>query len=178
MDALAVSVTNGMILRRVRIKDALRIGMFFGLFQAIMPLIGWLLGIKFQGYITKIDHWIAFILLDSIGGKMIYEAIKSKGEDCSIKVSKEEVLSNRELFLLSVATSIDALVIGISFAAFKMSIIKSVILIGVITFLICFIGVLIGKKCNCIFRNHAEILGGIVLVTIAIKILIEHLGFF
>ncbi|QGU94682.1 manganese efflux pump MntP [Clostridium bovifaecis] len=178
MDALAVSITNGMVLRKVRIKEALRIGMFFGFFQAIMPLIGWLLGVKFQGYITKIDHWIAFILLSFIGGKMLYEAVKSKGEDCPVKGSKEEVLSNRELVLLAVATSIDALVVGISFAALKMSIIRSITVIGIITFGICFIGVLIGKRCSCIFRNRAEVFGGAVLIIIAIKVLIEHIGIF
>jgi manganese efflux pump family protein len=174
MDALAVSVTNGMVLKRVTIADALRIGGFFGLFQAIMPLIGWMLGIRFQDYISKVDHWIVFMLLGSIGGKMIYEAVKSKDEDCPVKESSEESIGNRELVILAIATSIDALIIGISFVAFGIDIIKSIFIIGTITFIVCFIGVLIGKKCSCIFKNNAEILGGSVLIIIGIKILIEH----
>ena len=174
MDAFAVSITNGMVLREVKLKDALRIGGFFGAFQAIMPLIGWLVGTRFQGYIWKLDHWIAFLLLGFIGGKMIHEAIKSKNEECPTIGSEEKALGNKELLLLAIATSIDALVVGVSFAVFDVAIIESVIIIGVITFIICLIGVLIGKKCGCLLGNYAEVIGGAVLVFIGVKIFTEH----
>jgi putative Mn2+ efflux pump MntP len=174
MDAFAVSITNGMVLKEVRLKDALRIGGFFGLFQAIMPLIGWLVGTRFQGYISKLDHWIAFLMLGIIGGKMIYEAMKSKEEGCPTVGSQEKSLGNKALLLLAIATSIDALVVGVSFALFDVAIIESVIIIGAITFVICLTGVLIGKKCGCLLGNYAEIVGGSVLVFIGVKIFIEH----
>ena len=172
MDAFAVSVTNGVTLQQVKIKDALKIATFFGLSQGIMPLIGWLAGINFQNYITKIDHWIAFLLLGFIGGKMIYESIKSKDDKC------ENVnLCNKTLLMLSIATSIDALAVGISFAFLNVSIIESVIIIAAVTFILCFIGVFLGKSCGGLLQKNAEVFGGIVLIFIGIKIFTDHTNF-
>lgn len=171
MDAFAVSVTNGIMLREVKFREPLKIGLFFGIFQAIMPLIGWLAGIKFQKYITSFDHWIAFLLLSFIGGKMLYESVKSRDED-----QGEEAFSleNKTLLLLAIATSIDALAVGVSFAFLNVSIYQSIFIIGIITFIICFIGVVIGRKCGSLLKNNAEIIGGIVLIIIGLKILNEH----
>lgn len=174
MDAFAVSISNGMVLKRVKLKDALRISGFFGGFQALMPFIGWLVGTRFEGYISRLDHWLAFLMLGFIGGKMLVEAIKSKDEDCPVIGTEESALGNKELLFLAIATSIDALVVGVSFALFNVAIIKSVIIIGVTTFIICFVGVLIGKRCGCLLGNYAEIVGGSVLVFIGLKIFIEH----
>ncbi|NEZ46575.1 manganese efflux pump [Clostridium niameyense] len=176
MDAFAVSITNGAVLKKVTKGDAFKIGVYFGGFQAFMPLLGWILGVKFQNYITEIDHWIAFLLLGFIGGKMIYETLKEnkKGESQCEAYKSQESLSNKTLIILSIATSIDALAVGISFAFLKVSIIQSAILIGLITFIICFIGVLIGRKCGQFLKTKAEFLGGAVLILIGIKIFIEH----
>lgn len=175
MDAFAVSVTNGATLKKAGIKEALRIGGFFGFFQALMPLLGWLMGVKFQNYITRVDHWIAFLLLAVIGGKMVYETLTDK-EECDEDV--EKTLDNKTLFMLAIATSIDALAVGVSFAFLEVSILNSIIIIGIITFVLCFIGVLIGKKCGELLKRNAELIGGIVLILIGIKILSEHLNIF
>lgn len=175
MDALAVSITYGATLKKVGIKEALRIGGFFGFFQALMPLLGWLMGVKFQNYIARVDHWIAFLLLSVIGGKMVYETLTNK-EDCDDNF--EKTLDNKTLFMLAIATSIDALAVGVSFAFLEVSILNSIIIIGIITFDLCFIGVLIGKKCGELLKRNAEIIGGIVLILIGIKILLEHLNIF
>jgi len=171
MDAFAVSVTNGIMLKQVKLREPLKVGFFFGAFQAIMPLIGWLVGIKFQKYITSFDHWIAFLLLSFIGGKMLYESIKSGDKN---EGEEDFSLENKTLLLLAIATSIDALVVGVSFAFLNVSIYESIFIIGIITFIICFIGVLIGKKCGALLKNNAEIIGGIVLIIIGLKILNEH----
>lgn len=176
MDAFAVSVTNGATLKSAGIKEALRIGGLFGLFQALMPLLGWLMGVKLQNYITRIDHWIAFLLLAVIGGKMVYETLKIDKEECDEDV--EKTLDNKTLFMLAIATSIDALAVGVSFAFLEVSILSSVIIIGAITFALCFIGVLVGKKCGELLKRNAELIGGIVLILIGIKILLEHLNIF
>lgn len=176
MDAFAVSIANGAILKKVTKNEALKIGAYFGGFQAFMPLLGWSLGVRFQNYITEIDHWIALLLLGFIGGKMIYETLKEnkKGESQCEAYKSQEALSNKTLIILSVATSIDALAVGISFAFLKVSIIQSIVTIGLITFIICFLGVLIGKKCGQFLKTKAEFLGGTVLILIGIKIFIEH----
>lgn len=178
MDAFAVAISKGITMKKLRMKSALKIAGFFGFFQMFMPFIGWLVGVKFNNYVVKIDHWIAFILLVSIGGKMVYEAFKNQDE-CAIDVisDKEEELNNKELFILAIATSIDALAVGVSFAFLQVEIVKSVILIGVTTFIISFIGVVMGRKLGCLFQKKAEIFGGFILVLIGIKILFEHTGF-
>lgn len=187
MDAFAVSVAKGITLSKIRVKDALKVALFFGGFQAIMPLIGWGAGIYFADYIKAFDHWIAFILLSFIGGKMLLEAIKERKEEYdgrleSNEVIKEELafkkdkeeLSAKNLTILAIATSIDALAVGVSFAFLGISIFKSIIIIGIITFVLCFIGVLIGERLGDIFKNYAEIIGGLILIFIGLNILLEH----
>ena len=189
MDAFAVSITKGMTLKSLSKGIAIKIALFFGVFQAAMPLIGWILGIGFQDHIKAIDHWIALILLSILGGKMIYEFYKGrKGEkeevnDAEIEVSTtlesdKDELSNKELTTLAIATSIDALAVGISFAFLDVNIILSSLIIGVITFIICFIGVIAGKKIGGLFKDYAELIGGIILIIIGINIFNEHTGFF
>jgi putative Mn2+ efflux pump MntP len=148
------------------------IALFFGVFQSLMPLIGWLVGSRFSSYITQFDHWIAFILLVLIGGNMIRESLQEDEEE----EEQEDRLDYKELFLLAIATSIDALAVGITFAFLQVEIISSVLLIGIITFVISFAGVIIGNIFGSRFKNKAEILGGIILILIGIKILLEHLN--
>ena len=147
MDAFAVSVTKGMTLKKINLSIATKIAFLFGLFQAVMPLIGWLFGMNFELYIRSIDHWIAVFLLSFLGIKMIVEAIKDDDNDNST------YLDNKELIILSIATSIDALAVGVTFAFLNIDIIPICVSIGVITFLVCFIGVLIGKKIGSVFRK-------------------------
>jgi putative Mn2+ efflux pump MntP len=170
MDAFAVSITSGLTIKNLRVKHAFRIALFFGLFQASMPLIGWLAGISLRDFIASIDHWVAFILLSCIGCKMIYESIRMDYTE-----RRTNPLNIYILLLLSIATSIDALAVGISFAILTISIVTPVIIIGVITFVLSFIGVFIGNKKGHFFEGKIEILGGIILIGIGIKILIEHL---
>lgn len=177
MDAFAVAISKGITMKKLNVKNALKIAGFFGFFQGFMPLIGWLVGVRFSNYVMKFDHWIAFILLFLIGGKMAYEAYKSKDE-CEVAVTdgSVEVLNNKELLLLAVATSIDALAVGVSFAFLQVNIVKSVIMIGVITFVISFIGVAMGRKLGCLFQKKAEMFGGAMLMIIGLKIVLEHTG--
>lgn len=169
MDAFAVSVTNGFIINKIQFKHAFRIAFSFGLFQAVMPIIGWAAGLTFKVYIESFDHWIAFGLLVIIGIKMI---ISSK----STKENNEQNCTHfPTLLLLSIATSIDALAVGISFALLKMNLFLTITIIGFITFSISLIGVYIGKKTGHFFEKGIEIFGGIVLILIGIKILIEHI---
>ena len=171
MDAFAVSVTKGMTLKKINLSIATKIAFLFGLFQAVMPLIGWLFGMNFELYIRSIDHWIAVFLLSFLGIKMIVEAIKDDDNDNST------YLDNKELIILSIATSIDALAVGVTFAFLNIDIIPICVSIGVITFLVCFIGVLIGKKIGSVFKNYAQIIGGIILILIGLNILNEHTNF-
>ena len=168
MDAFAVSVTKGMTLKKINLSIATKIAFLFGLFQAVMPLIGWLFGMNFELYIRSIDHWIAVFLLSFLGIKMIVEAIKDDDNDNST------YLDNKELIILSIATSIDALAVGVTFAFLNIDIIPICVSIGVITFLVCCIGVLIGKKIGSVFKNYAQIIGGIILILIGLNILNEH----
>ncbi len=170
MDAFAVSITSGITIKRLHINHALKIALFFGLFQAFMPIIGWLAGLSLRDYISAIDHWIAFGLLSFIGCKMIYESI-------TVQSNKKEInpLNVYVLLVLSVATSIDALAVGISFAFLKVSIVTPVIIIGTVTFLLSYLGVYIGDRIGHFFENKIEIAGGILLIGIGIKILVEGL---
>ena len=168
MDAFAVSVTKGMTLKKINLSIATKIAFLFGLFQAVMPLIGWLFGMNFELYIRSIDHWIAVFLLSFLGIKMIVEAIKDDDNDNST------YLDNKELIILSIATSIDALAFGVTFAFLNIDIIPICVSIGVITFLVCFIGVLIGKKIGSVFKNYDQIIGGIILILIGLNISNEH----
>lgn len=176
MDAFAVSITNGMLIAGVNIKHALRIAAYFGFFQAAMPLIGWLAGINFRNYIGMFDHWIALILLGFIGGKMVRESIDLKKESCPTEDQKKHDIDNKTLLFMAVATSIDALAAGVSFALLDTTIIEACILIGAITFIICFSGVLIGKKCNVLLKSRAELIGGIILIIIGLEIFTKDTG--
>ena len=175
MDAFAVSTCKGLAMRTLNKKHALIIGLFFGGFQALMPLLGWLLGTQFESLITNIDHWIVFALLGLIGGKMIFDSLKGgEEEDCGC----EDKLDIKELIGLSFATSIDALAVGISFAFLKVQILPSVACIGVTTCLLSIGGVWMGQKFGAKYQNKATLAGGIVLVLIGLRILLEHLGVF
>ena len=171
MDAFAVSVCKGLAMPKCTFKKAAIVGLWFGGFQALMPAIGYILGAQFQEAIASIDHWIAFVLLALIGGNMIHEALDNDEEkaDASLDV--------KTMFLLAVATSIDALAIGITFAFLKVSIIPAVCFIGIVTFIISFAGVKIGNVFGARYKNKAEIVGGVILILLGLKILLEHLGF-
>lgn len=173
MDAFAVSVAKGMTIKKNQLKMALKISLFFGGFQAIMPMIGWFAGSYFKEYIQAFDHWIAFILLGFIGGKMIYESFKGEDEEAD----EENELSYKNLTILAIATSIDALAVGISFALFEVSIVWAALIIGITTFILCMFAVLLGKKLGALCQKYAELIGGVILVIIGLKILIEHLFF-
>jgi len=172
MDAFAVSISCGFTVPSPKRWNALKIAFSFGLFQAVMPVIGWSIGRFFSNYIEAFDHWIAFILLSFIGIRMIYNAIVS--DECETVVDPTNI---KTLLMLSIATSIDALAIGVTFAFLQIQIITPVLIIGIITFIISSIGLLIGHKLGCYFEKRVEIFGGIVLIGIGIKILVEHLFF-
>ncbi|HOV10417.1 MAG TPA: manganese efflux pump MntP family protein [Bacteroidales bacterium] len=170
MDCFAVSITCSLGKNNISRPLAIKIAFFFGLFQALMPVAGWLLGLSFKDMISGADHWIAFGLLSAIGIKMIVEAFKA-GENKELNIRKTMVLLS-----LSVATSIDAMVIGISFALLKLNILLTLGTIGIVTFLVSLAGIYIGKKFTFISAKKAEIVGGLVLIGIGTKILIEHLN--
>ena len=178
MDAFAVSLAKGICLKENELKYSLRVSLFFGGFQALMPLLGWWVGRYFESYIKSFDHWIAFILLAIIGGKMLIEAIKElkSTEDTEIAVECErDEFSYKKLTILAIATSIDALAVGVSFAFLSVSIIPSITIIGITTFVLSFFAVFLGKKLGEYMQSYAEIIGGVILIGIGIKILIEHL---
>lgn len=176
MDAFSVAVTDGIVLKKtLKPLNAMKIALFFGVFQAIMPCIGWALGFNFKSYIENFDHWLALILLGFIGGKMLIEGIKSKDDEEEIE--DKNPLDNKVLTLLAIATSIDALAVGITLAAVNFPILIAAAVIGIVAFVISFIGVYIGSKFGNLFGNKAEIVGGLVLIGIGVKILIEHLFF-
>ena len=151
------------------LQKNIKIAFFFGLFQGIMPLIGWLFGKNFEIYIRSIDHWIAVILLSYLGIKMILDAINE--DKCE---TNNTYLTNKELIILSIATSIDALAVGVTFAFLNINIVPICISIAAITFIVCFLGVMIGKKIGCVLKDYAQIVGGIILVLIGLNILNEH----
>ena len=171
MDAFAVSVCKGLAMPKCTFKKAAIVGLWFGGFQALMPAIGYILGAQFQEAIASIDHWIAFVLLALIGGNMIHEALDNDEEEADAS------LDVKTMFLLAVATSIDALAIGITFAFLKVNIIPAVCFIGSVTFIISFAGVKIGNVFGARYKNKAEIVGGVILILLGLKILLEHLAF-
>ena len=171
MDAFAVSVCKGLAMPKCTFKKAAIVGLWFGGFQALMPAIGYILEAQFQEAIASIDHWIAFVLLALIGGNMIHEALDNDEEEADAS------LDVKTMFLLAVATSIDALAIGITFAFLKVNIIPAVCFIGSVTFIISFAGVKIGNVFGARYKNKAEIVGGVILILLGLKILLEHLGF-
>ncbi len=170
MDAFAVSIVSGAAYKRLHTKHALRIAVFFGGFQAIMPLIGSLAGLSVKQHIADYDHWVAFGLLAAVGGKMIYESFKIKPAQANRSPANIPVL-----LVLSVATSIDAFAVGITLSLITASIAVAVTIIGLVTFVLSYLGVFIGKKFGHFFENKIEALGGIVLIAIGLKILLEHL---
>jgi len=169
MDAFAVSICKGLAMKKMDIKKALVCSLYFGVFQALMPLIGFLLGSGFKNVVSSIDHWIAFVLLGIIGINMIKEA-----KSCDVVNDSMDV---KTMLTLAVATSIDALAIGVTFAFLKVSIIPAVSIIGLINFVCCFIGVKLGSVFGEKLKSKAEIMGGVMLILIGTKILIEHLFF-
>ena len=173
MDAFAVSMCKGLGMRTLNRKNALMIGLFFGGFQALMPLIGWLLGSQFAQMIQSVDHWIVFFLLGGIGGKMIWDAFHEEEADASADPDR---MDYRELTALAVATSIDALAVGISFAFLEVRVVPSVLLIGAVTFLLCVGGVRIGHRFGARYSGRATLCGGVILILIGLRILLEHLG--
>lgn len=176
MDAFAVSLCKGLGMKKINYRHGLVIALFFGVFQGVMPLTGWLLGTQFERYITSVDHWIAFVLLVYIGGKMVWDVLHEKEDEKEVPDDLSQKLDVKELFVLAIATSIDALAVGITFAFLQVNIVPAVSLIAVITFTISFAGVLIGNKFGNRFQSKAEIAGGVVLILIGVKILLEHLG--
>jgi len=171
MDAFAVSVTSGLTIRTCRMRHAIRIAIFFGVFQAVMPVIGWIAARQFSHAIEAVDHWLAFGLLGFIGIKMIVESFRFKPVDRCTSPLKLSVL-----LVLAVATSIDALAVGLSLAFLNVDIIAPVVIIGLVTFGFSFAGVWIGNKFGHIFEQKVETTGGLILIGIGLKILVEHLS--
>lgn len=179
MDAFAVSITKGMTIKNLKKSTALKMALAFGVFQGAMPLLGWALGISFESYIKSIDHWIAFILLGFIGFNMIkgFFDDRKEGKESELEFSATtdvDDLSNKEIIMLAVATSIDALAVGISFAFLNVSIIPAASIICIITFLVCVVGVFVGNKVGDIFNGYAELVGGVILILIGFNIFNEH----
>ncbi len=171
MDAVAVAMAKGMCTKQNILKTGFQLGFWFGLFQAFMPLLGWSIGIYFQEMISSIDHWIAFTLLVYIGYKLIKESIEDNKEN------NDDDLSIKTVVILAIATSIDALAVGVSFAFLKVNIISSMMIIGIITFLLTILATYIGKRIGNYMQKYAGISGGVILILIGCKILIQHLYF-
>ncbi|SHO43437.1 manganese efflux pump MntP [Anaerocolumna xylanovorans] len=178
MDAFAVAVCKGLSVKKISAKHPVIVGLYFGFFQAAMPMIGYFLGKQFSDKINAIDHWVAFILLGIIGANMIKGSIKEKEEEdeCSSCKDVDNSLKVKEMLVLSVATSIDALAVGITFAFLKVNILMATSFIGAVTFLISAAGVIIGNIFGGKLKSKAEMAGGIILVCLGTKILLQHLG--
>lgn len=166
-DAFAVSLTSGFAIRNIKLNKALKIALFFGIFQALMPLIGWLMGLTVREFIAGFDHWIAFLLLTFIGGKMIYETLQEDKED------PFNPLDSYTLLMLAIATSIDALATGLGFSVLNMSILLASTIIGFVTFFLCFFGVYLGHKMGSCLNLKVEILGGIILIAVGFQFLLD-----
>jgi putative Mn2+ efflux pump MntP len=174
MDAFAVSITLGLSTKKPKLTEIIIPGVYFGFFQSLMPMIGYFAGIYFANKIERLDHWIAFILLGLIGGKMIKDSFsKEHGEENTDR----NTFGFIKMFVLAVATSIDALAIGVTFAIFKVNIYTAILITGIITFFIAMCGVVIGNIFGTKFRSKAEFIGGAVLIMIGVKIIIEHMFF-
>lgn len=173
MDAFAVALCKGLSMKKLHYPHAAIIALFFGAFQGVMPLIGWFLGKQFEQYVVSFGNLVAFVLLSYIGGRMIFDALHEKAEAAET-ASCEQRLNYKELFILAIATSIDALAIGISFAFLQTPIVPAVCLIATITFALSFVGVILGNRFGSANKTKAEIAGGVVLILIGIKALLEH----
>ena len=171
MDAFAVAICKGLGMERINKRDALLLALFFGGFQALMPLTGYLLGSRFASYIERWDHWIAFVLLAFIGSSMIRESREEAEEE-----KPYTGINFKELFILAVATSIDALAVGVTFAFLQVDIVPAIAIIGCTTFVISLAGVYVGNVFGARYKSRAELTGGVILVLIGLKILLEHLG--
>ncbi len=171
MDAFAVAICKGLSMKKVRWKNVIIIATYFGFFQALMPLLGFLLGVNFRDKITNIDHWVAFILLVVIGINMIKEAISNKKEEQS------DSIKFKDMIILAIATSIDALAVGVTFAFLKVNIFLAISFIGIITFVISAVGVKLGAVFGYKYEKKAQLTGGIILILLGFKILFEHLQF-
>lgn len=174
MDAFAVSIGKGLSLKKIKLSHALKVGLWFGGFQALMPLMGYLLGSTFADIVSAFDHWVAFALLTLIGGNMIKESIEKDDDDCDCNKKEGDGFGFSTMFTLAVATSIDALAVGVTFAFFKVAIIPAIITIGITTFLFSIAGLKIGNIFGCKYKSQAELFGGVILILIGLKILLEH----
>ncbi len=174
MDAFAVSIGKGLSLKKIKLSHALKVGLWFGGFQALMPLMGYLLGSTFADIVSAFDHWVAFVLLTLIGGNMIKESVAKDADDCNCSKKENDGFGFSTMFTLAIATSIDALAVGVTFAFFKVAIILAIITIGITTFLFSIVGLKIGNIFGCKYKSHAELFGGVILILIGLKILIEH----
>jgi len=173
MDAFAVSITSGLLIEGLKIRHAAKIALFFGGFQALMPVLGWIGGAGFRKYISHFDHWVAFGLLAIVGARMVYEGFKpNKGEGAR----QFDPLNFRVLLVLAIATSIDALAVGFGLSLIDVPILRPAFTIGLITFTTSFAGVYIGDRIGHLFERKIEVLGGLILIGIGVKILIEHLS--
>ena len=175
MDAFAVSICQGISMTKIKWGHALTVGLYFGGFQALMPFTGWMLGSQFAGRIQQYDHWVAFVLLVLIGGNMIREALsgeEDEAEDAAVGAG----LDHKKLFLMAIATSIDALAVGVTFAFLDTAILPAIGIIGTTTFFISVAGVAVGCWFGARYKKRAEITGGVILVLLGVKILLEHLG--
>ena len=174
MDAFAVAVCQGLCMPKLNLRQGGVSALYFGGFQALMPLIGWFLGSQFAGYLQSFDHWVAFVLLALIGGNMVREALSPEEEETSCAVNSK--LDHKKLFMMAVATSIDALAIGVAFAFMDVLILPAVSLIGCTTFCLSLVGVVVGNFFGSRYKKRAELTGGIILILLGVKILLEHLG--
>ena len=177
MDAFAVSVASGATMKRLHLPNAIKMGLFFGGFQALMPVLGWAAGLSMKDFISGWDHWIAFGLLSAVGGKMLYEAFKIKEEE-ECGGDKTCPFDTGTLTVLAIATSIDALAVGLTFSLLQVSIIAPVLIIGLVTFLMSVAGVKLGSTGGHFFEHKMEAAGGFILVGMGFKILFSHLGLF
>lgn len=169
MDAFAAAVCHGLGLKQLNVKQMVVIALFFGGFQGLMPLIGWSVGTQFEQYIIAIDHWIAFCFLGYIGGKMVWDSFHDGDDEISLDFDIKRIL------IMAIATSIDALVVGVTFAFLNVAVIPAVSVIGTITFTISFVGVWLGHRFGSRYKNMATFMGGAILCFIGFKILLEHL---
>ncbi|NBD17711.1 MAG: hypothetical protein GVY04_16725 [Cyanobacteria bacterium] len=167
-DALAVSLTSGLLIKRIKINKALKIALFFGVFQTLMPVLGWMMGLGFRELVSAIAHWVAFLLLGWLGGNMIYEALKDEQEE------PFNPLDTSTLLGLAIATSIDALAAGVGLSVIKMPLPLTVTMIGLVTFILCFFGVFMGHRFGHFCQGKVEIVGGLILMGIGTKILVEN----